>query len=90
MSRYELPGKLPGHTVAVGLDRPMQEWFFQLYTPDSDEDEGPAIWRNTRSHNEICALMREHCDLGDPLTARVMDAIGGDLDPDDVLGRDTT
>jgi hypothetical protein len=60
MSRYVLPGKREGYTIAVGLDRPMQEWFFQLYAPtpkptqeDPYPDDSPKLWKNTRSHHEI-------------------------------------
>jgi len=97
VSRYSLPGKEPGYHVAVGLDRPLQEWFFQLYAPapvateeDPYPDNEPMLWKDTRDHLLIVALMDKYCDMTNDLTKKVRDAIGGDLDPDQVLKKDTT
>jgi hypothetical protein len=86
MSRYMLRGRKAGHTVAVGLDRPLREWFLHVYAPD--DAAVPIVCRTTVSHGEICELLREHADLEDTLAAGVYASIAADLDPADVLGRD--
>ena len=38
MSRIKLKGKTPNLTVVVGLDRPMQQWFYQVWDSKVSED----------------------------------------------------
>jgi len=38
MSRITLKGKTPNLTVVVGLDRPMQQWFYQVWDSKVSED----------------------------------------------------
>lgn len=97
MSRYTLKGKQEGQYAAVGFDRPLSEWFFQLYGPepeptedDPHPDDSPIMWRDTRSNAVLVALIDEHCDTSDPSVRGVREAIFMDCDPDEYLGRNTT
>jgi len=38
MSRIKLKGNTPNLTVVVGLDRPMQQWFYQVWDSKVSED----------------------------------------------------
>jgi len=79
MSRFAIPAKNPNFTIAVGLDRPLQEWFFQLYGPDADGE--PLFFVDTRSNSRICELIREHADMTDSKAKHVYECIMLDLDP---------
>jgi len=94
MSRYILKGKEPGSEVAVGLDNPLQHWFLQYYPKgvdyeppeDSEEEEGPTVWKDTRSNYEMLDFMEEFCDMEHSLFKQVRERISGDFDPHPVVG----
>lgn len=80
MSRVIVKAKNPNHEVVVGLDRPLQHYFIQVYDL-SAEDEEPFFWEDTRSNYKLCEHMREYCDLEDPATAKAFGNVQGDWDP---------
>ena len=79
MSRSTLPGRKSHHTIDVGLDRRLQEWFFILY------DKGnPVKSHATRRGSEIISLMWKYADPNDARVKKVYNAIMVDQDPGDV------
>lgn len=82
MSRYNLPGKLPNQTIAVGFDRPMECYFFQLWSPIEVSEE-PIINTDSRNNYDICALLTQHADMSDAQVKFVYEAISSDYDPDE-------
>ena len=72
MSRYEIPGRKPGTTVAVGWDHPMLTYFVQVYDPAVEEDENPVVWlggkpRELYDLEDLKRAIRRHADLTDEL-----------------------
>lgn len=82
MSRYNLPGKIPNTTIAVGFDRPMECYFFQLWSPIEISEE-PIINTDSRSNYDICELLKEHADMSNEQAKFVYEAIASDYDPDE-------
>ena len=88
MSRIALKGINPSHEVIVGLDRPLGQWFYQVWDIEDDSEiplrcsmddcdpfQGP-------SQNAMLEIIRDHaapCERRDAV-ARY---IGLDLDPGD-------
>jgi len=43
MSRYELEARNPRYEVSVGWDRPLSNFFLQVYDTEADEEEGDPM-----------------------------------------------
>lgn len=80
MSRYTLPGKKSGHTVAFGIDPVTSGWFFQLFSPE--ECDTPIIDKDTASKGELCNLIDKHADDTLKVTKYVLGRIAFDYEPD--------
>ena len=63
MSRYTVKTVKDGkeYEVAYGFDRPLQEYFLQVFDNSREEDDECIIWEGSRmtgkSNSEMCDLM---------------------------------
>ena len=88
MSRIELQGKDPNVQVIVGLDRPLQQWFYQIWDYNQ-EDEAPTrcsmdecLPFRGASQGEVLEVIAEYAAPSERRTL-VERYIGFDLDPGD-------
>jgi hypothetical protein len=74
-----LPSKVPGYTIAVGLER---GWFFQVFDNSTiDEYGSPFIDEDNVSRSRMCDLIDEHCDTSAEVVKYVQESIAIDVDP---------
>ncbi len=81
MSLYKLRAKGPRFSIALGFDRPMECYFFQLWNLEEDDEE-PIINVDTRKNYEVLTLMDQYVDLTQPQAQDIRDGISGDWDPE--------
>lgn len=82
MSRLVLKGKEEGSELVVGLDPPLQSWFWQWYPRgENSEDEGPDVWKDSRSNYDLLGAIDQYADKEHAFTKVVRNFVGGDWDP---------
>lgn len=89
MSRISLQGKSPDVTLIVGLDRPLGQWFYQVWDYSKD-DEAPIRCSMSdcapgfgASRSKVLSIIADYA-APSPEKDKVESCIGLDLDPGDV------
>ena len=89
MSRITLKGTTPNITVVVGLDRPLQQWFYQVWdskvSKDSPvKDSMSEVLHGGASRSDMLAVISEFAEKSERRSL-VENAIALDTDPGDRL-----
>ena len=97
MSRVPLACNNANNQLIVGLDPPLQAYFYQLYGPartvveddgEEWEDDSPIEWVVTAPRHEVLEMIEKHCDMNDSWTREVYNLIVLDLDPGEARKKD--
>ena len=90
MSRINLEGNRPTLELVVGLDRPLQQWFYQVWDSAVSNEE-PILDSISKScpisgpsRGEMLEVIQEYARTS-PLRHLVEQAIALDIDPEDLL-----
>lgn len=77
MSRHQIAGLNPRHTVFVGWDPPLRSYFGQVYDPTKAEDENPVLWvgadrpQQLRAIHDLAEAMSGFAELDAPTIRRL-------------------
>ena len=72
--------------VVVGLDRPLQSWFFQVFSGSKPNGDDNIVLNEWCNRSRAVELIEEYGDISDPYTFQVRKAIVSDLCPQQEYG----
>lgn len=89
MSRITLKGTTPHRTVVVGLDRPLQQWFYQVWDSKVSEDypvkdSMSEVLHGGPSRSDMLEVISEFAEESERRSL-VENAIALDIDPGDLI-----